>query len=42
MAKNKNLPPMLPHIEALETSEGVDPMEVMPNELVYHQKKSSV
>ena len=29
MAKNKNLPPMLPHIEALETYEGVDPMEVM-------------
>ena len=29
MAKNKSIPPMLPHIEALETYEGVDPMEVM-------------
>ena len=25
----KNIPPMLPHIQALETYEGVDPMEVM-------------
>ena len=25
----KNMPPMLPHIQALETYEGVDPMEVM-------------
>ena len=26
---NNKMPPMLPHIEALETYEGVDPMEVM-------------
>ena len=25
----KNMPSMLPHIQALETYEGVDPMEVM-------------
>ena len=29
MAKNKSIPPMLPHIEALETYEGVDPMEAV-------------
>ena len=29
MANNKDMPPMLPHIEALEAYEGVDPMEVM-------------
>ena len=29
MTQSKNMPSMLPHIQALETYEGVDPMEVM-------------
>ncbi len=29
MTQSKNMPSMLPHIQALETYDGVDPMEVM-------------